>query len=64
MCQKRGQGEIIVRGVCSVLLGSTEAALMGFFCVIFQQNGQNGRPGGREASQSIGFDETTLMVLV
>ena len=30
--------------------------------VIFQQIGQNGRPGGREALQSISFDETSLSV--
>ena len=27
-----------------------------------RQNGQNGGPGGREASRSISFDETSRMV--
>ena len=34
-----------------------------FFGVIFQKNGQNGRPGGREPPGSISFRETIRIVL-
>ena len=48
----------------TLLLWGRRVYYLFFVGVFFQKIGQNGRPGGREAPQSISFDETSRMVSI